>query len=282
MVVGSNKKNCNIRETMKRFLIPIIIICFYACSNPQKKENKEQSIQEKTTIDSLTNTETIDKNANELNFIEVARQSVLIGEKIELLDKNLKTIEDISNLTGKIVNIKGISDSLFNNSEDICKAFWYVKIETENVKGVVNGRQVFEIQNSNQDTSFTIDSNNIEILTTDFLGMGVDYEGDLMGCPVDQPVLIRDTKNNYFGLVDLIQNEYSKKASWDNEYPFFEIRSDDGCYDKIESITKDGTGFILKIHRNWQEGENDYEVLLKFADNKYIAEYLNFGEIKHE
>ncbi len=253
--------------------MPIIIISFYSCSNPQKKENKEQSIQEKTTID---------KNANELNFKEVVGQAVLIGEKIELLDKNLKTIEDYSNLTGKIVNIKGISDSLFNNSEDICKSFWYVKIETENIKGIVNGRQVFEIQNSSQDTSFTIDSNHIEILTTDFLGMGVDYEGDLMGCPVDQPILIKDTKNNYFGLVDLIQNEYSKQASWDNKYPFFEIRSDDGCYDKIESIEIEGTDIRLKIHRRWQEGENDFEVLLKFEDNKYKAEYLNFGEIKYE
>jgi hypothetical protein len=267
---------------MKRFIIPIIIISFYACSNPQKKENNEQSIQEKTTIDSLTNSETIDKNENDLKFKEAAGQAVLIGEKIELLDKNLKTIEDISNLTGKIVKIKGISDSLFNNTEDICQAFWYVKIETENFKGIVNGRQVFEIQNSEQDTSFTIDSNHIEILTTDFLGMGVDYEGDLMGCPVDQPIVIKDKKNNYFGLVDLIQNEYSKKASWDNEFPFFELRSDDGCYDKIVSIITNREGVRLKIHREWQEGENDYEVILSFINNKYQAEYLNFGEIKYE
>jgi hypothetical protein len=267
---------------MKRFLIPIIIVSIYACTNPQKKENKEQSIQEKNTIDSLTNTEILVKNANELNFKEVNGRAVLIGEKIELLDKNLKAIDDISNLTGRIVNIKGVSDSLFNNSEDICKAFWYVKIETENITGIVNGSQVFEIQNSNQDTSFTIGSNHIEILTTDFLGMGVDYEGDLIGCPVDQPILIKDTKNNYFGLVDLIQNEYSKKASWDNEYQFFEIRSDDGCYDKIESIITDGTGIRLKIHRRWQEGKNYYDVLLNFVDNKYKAEYLNFGERKYD
>ncbi len=263
---------------MKRFLIPIIITSFYACSNPQKKESNEQSIQEKTAIDSLTNTETV----NELNFKEFSGQAVLIGEEIELLDKNLKTIENTSYLTGKIVNIKSISDSLFNNSEDICQAFWYVKIETENIKGIVNGRQVFEIQNSNQDSSFTIDSNHIEILTTDFLGMGVDYEGDLMGCPVDQPILIRDAKNNYFGLVDLIQNEYSKQASWDNEYPFFEIRSDDGCYDKIESISVVGNEIRLKIHRSWQEGVNDFDVLLTFVDNKYKAEYLNFGERKYD
>lgn len=267
---------------MKRLLLSIIIISLYACSNPKKKENIEKSIQEKTTIESLTNIETIDKNANQLNFREVVGQAVLIGEKIELLDKDLKTIEDISNLTGKIVTIKGISDSLFNNFEDICKSFWCVKIETENINGIVNGRQVFEIQNSKQDTSFTINGNHIEILTTDFLGMGVDYEGDLMGCSVDQPILIKDTKNNIFGLVELVQNEYSRQASWDNNYPFFEIRSDDGCYDKIESIIVDGNEIKLKIHRSWQEGVNDFEVLLNFVDNKYKAEYLNFGKRKYD
>jgi hypothetical protein len=267
---------------MKRFLIPIIIISFYSCSNSQKKEIRQKSIQEQNINDSLTNIETLDKNVKELKFKEVNGQAVLIGEKIELLDKNLKTIDDISNLTGKIVNMKGVSDSLFNNTKDICEAFWYVNIESDNITGIVNGRNVFKIQKSNQDTSFIMNGNQIEILTTKFLGMGVEYEGDLMGCPVDQPILIKDSKNNYFGLVDLIQNEYSKKASWDNEYPFFEIRSDDGCYDKIESIIADGTEIKLKIHRRWQEGENDFEVLLNFADNKYQAEFLTFGEIKYE
>jgi hypothetical protein len=267
---------------MKKFLVLIIILNIYACSNPQKKENREHITQEHNTTDSLNRTETHDKKVNELKFKEVNGQGVLIGEKIELLDKSLKTIDNISNLKGKIVSIRGVSDSLFNNSKDVCEAFWYVKIEADSITGIVNGRQVFEIQNSNQDTSFTNNGNQIEILTTDFLGMGVDYEGDLMGCPVDQPILIKDSKNNYFGLVDLIQNEYSKKASWDNEYPFFEIRSDDGCYDKIESIIANGTEIKLKIHRRWQEGENDFEVLLNFVDNKYKAEYLNFGEREYK
>ncbi len=219
---------------------------------------------------------------SEITFKKTNGQAILLGNRIKILDNNLNVIEELSNIPPRIVEITGISDSLFNDTKEICNAFWYVKIQGEKIRGIANGRQVFEIQNSDQDTSFAIDRNLIEIHTTNFLGMGVDYNGDLMGCPVYQPILIKDKKNNYFGLVDLIKNEYSKKANWDNEYPFFEIRNDDGCQDKIKSITVDGEKIILKIHRVFQEGENDYEVLLKFENNKYVAEYLNFGEIKYE
>jgi uncharacterized protein YxjI len=234
-----------------------------ACSQTANKKNVQSEI------------------ISEITFKKANGQAILMGT-VKILDDNLNVIEEISNIPPQIVDIIGISDSLFNNTKEICNAFWYVKIKGEKINGIVNGRQVFEIQNSNQDTIFTVDGNQIEILTTDFLGMGVDFDGELMGCQVDQPVLIKDKKNGYFGLVHLIQNEYSKKASWDNEYPFFEIRSDDGCYDKIESIIADGTEIRLKIHRKWQEGENDYEVLLNFVDNKYKAKYLNFGDIKYE
>ncbi len=267
---------------MKRYLIAIILLSICACSNPQKKGNEQQSTQEQNSIGSLTNTAVLDKSGKELKFKETNEKAVLIGEKIELLDKNLNTIDDISNLKGKIIDIKGISDSLCNKSKNICDAFWYVKIETKNIVGIVNGRKVFKIQNSNQNTSFLIDSNQMQILTTGFLGMGVEYEGDLLGCPVNQPILMKDIKNNYFGLVALIQNEYSKKANWDNEYPYFELRSDDRCNDRIDSIISENEKIRLKIHRYYQEGENEYEVMLTFDNEKYTAEYLNFGEIRYK
>ncbi len=244
-------------------LLTILTIGLIACSQTTNKTNVQSDI------------------IPEITFKKTRGQAILMGKSVKILDSNLNVIEEISNNPPQIVDIIGISDSLFNNTKEICNAFWYVKVKGEKINGIVNGRQVFEIQNSNQDTSFTVDGNQIEILTTNFLGMGVDYDGELMGCQVDQPILIKDKKNNYFGLVDLIQNKYSKKASWDNEYPFFEIRSDDGCQDKIKTITVEGTNIKLKIHRVFQEGENDYEVLLKFENNKYIAEYLSFGEIKY-
>jgi hypothetical protein len=267
---------------MKKYIIPILILFIYACSNPQKKDSSQSINSEPERIEKLTIVDTMPAKVEEVILKVKNGQAVLIGEKIDLLDNKLTVIETLTNSIGQIVKITGISDSLFNNAEDICKSFWYVQIETENLKGLVNGRQLYEIQNSSQDTSILTDGQEIEIKTTNFLGMGVDYQGELMGCPVDQPILLKDTKNDYFGLVYLIQNDYSKKSSWDNEYPYFEIRSDDGCYDKIGSITIEEHGIKIKIHRNYQEGENDFEVLLSFDNGKYTAEFLNFGEIRYE
>ena len=127
---------------MKTYLIPIIILSVCACSNAQNKG---------------------------LKFNKTNSKGVLIGENIELLDNDLNKIDDISNLSGKIIDIVSVSDSLYNQSDNICDAFWFVKIKSANIDGIVNGRQVFEIQNSIQDTSFIIEDNQIEILTTDFL-----------------------------------------------------------------------------------------------------------------
>ena len=267
---------------MKRYLIQLIILNVFACSNPQDKETEQQNPQENNIVEPEITQENIATKIEGPKFKETNMQAVLIGNNIELLDNELKTIDNISNLSGDIIELTAVSDSLFNQSKDICDAFWYVKIKGADKEGIVNGRQVFKIVESKQDTSFTVNGNQIKILTTEFLGMGVNYQGELMGCPVDQPVLIRDTKNDFYGLIDLIPNEYSKKASWDNEYSFFELRSDDGAYDQIDSITTDGQKIRLKIHRSFQEGENDYEVLLSFDNDKYIAEYLNFGEVKYE
>ena len=80
---------------MKRYLIAVLILSISVCSYSQNK-------------------------VKELKFNEVNAQAVLIGEKLELLDNELKTIDDISNLNGNIVDIIGVSDSLFNHSNDIC------------------------------------------------------------------------------------------------------------------------------------------------------------------
>jgi len=270
---------------MKRYLIPIILLSFYACTNPQKKESKQTINQQPEKVDTLIRTEIVKNDIEELRFTKTNGKAILIGEKIELLDNNLKVIADISNLNGKVVSLKSVTDSLFNQGEDFesfCKSFWYVEIQSDSMQGIVSGRQVFKIQDLSPVEDFTINGNSIEFLRTDFFGMGVVYQGDLMGCPVDQPIVLKDSANDYYGLVDLVQNEFSKKASWGTAYAFFELRDDDGGHDEIDTLIIEGNKIRLRIHRGFQEGENDSDVLLSFENNKYTAEYLNFGEVSYE
>ncbi len=276
--VGNNKKNRKLKSMIKYLFI--IVLTFTACTKRDKKK-----IETKITQSEIINTPLKSKQV-EIEKIKLNKangKAVLIGENIKLLNNNLKVISDISSFNGKIVDIKAVSDSLFNNTgkdfKEFCKAFWYVKIESSQIQGIVSGRNIYKILDSKKTNT---KDNDIELLKTEFFGMGVEYNGDLMACPVNQPVIIKDKKNNYFGLVNLIQNQYSKEASWGSPYPYFELKHDDGGYDKVESITKNEENIILNVHRSFQEGENNSEVKLIYKNNKYIGEYINFGKRKYE
>lgn len=269
---------------MQKYLIFILALNIYACSNPNKKEHSKITVQQEKT-GTFAKPKSKILQTDELTFSRKDGKAILIGEKIKLLDTDLEFIADISNLSESIVNIKGVSDSLFKQNKEakeFCKSFWYVKIQIDTIVGVVDGRQVFEILNSNQFEKFVTNGNNIELFRTRFFGIGVEYKGDLMGCPVDQPIVLNDTAKKYYGLVDLVQNDYSKEASWGETYPYFELINDDGGQDKIETITVRNSKIMLRVHREFQEGENDSDIVLSYDNGRYKAEYLNFGKIRYK
>jgi hypothetical protein len=63
-------------------------------------------------------------NVSKITFKPLKAKAIIIGNSIKLLDINLKVIDDLSKLTTKYVEITGISDSLFNDTKDICNAYW--------------------------------------------------------------------------------------------------------------------------------------------------------------
>lgn len=252
---------------IKTIFLLNLVIGIISCTNSANKLNVQNNKSQAKSI---------------ITFNNVKGQAILIGEPIYLMDTDLKVINDISNQTTKLVKVTGVSDSLFNNTKDKCNAFWYVKIKIADKEGIVNGRQVFMIEDSDQDTTLLINGKKLEFLTTKCLAMGVVYQGDLMSCPVDQPVIIKDEKNNYFGLISVIHNNYYKEAIQNQDFRYFQLRFDAGYFDKIVTITPQKSGYKLSIHRGFQEGENDYDVLLKYEKGNYKAEYLNYGKIRYE
>jgi hypothetical protein len=252
-------------------LLTILAFGFISCSNygQQKIAIVDKEINQ-------TN------NTSKVNFKTVKSQAILIGKPIKLLDSNLNIIADISNMTSKFVEITGVSDTIFNDTKDLCNAFWYVKIKIANKEGIVNGKQVFKIEDSDQVISKVINGKKVEFQTTLCMAMGVEYNGELMDCPIDQPVIINDEANNFKGLIRVIPNEYLKEAVWNKDFEFFQLLNDGGHHDKIVEITPHESGLKLSIHRIFQEGQNDFDVLLRYNKGEYQAEYLNYGEIKYE
>jgi hypothetical protein len=216
--------------------------------------------------------------AHQLKFNKLDAKAVLIGEQINLLSDNLESIKDISEYSEKIIQVLAVSDSLFVDQDDFCNSYWLVKIKIGEFTGIVNGRQVFKLL---EGKTYWPNDKKIEIFKTQFFGMGIDYDGELLGCPVDQPIILKDDERNYFGLVNLMPNELSGKARWDNTYQFFELRNDDGYNDEITSIEVKQSSYILKIHRNFMEGENDFKVKLQYEYKMYSAEFVHFGEIEY-
>jgi len=45
-----------------------------------------------------------------------------------------------------------------------------------------------------------------------------------------------------------------KNKNYGDNYPYFELKDDDGAHDEIVSIDKQGDNYLLKIKRTYQEG----------------------------
>jgi len=266
--------------------ITILSLCVLPCCNSanKKAQNNEEQQTENEIPDTFSTTQNKNESLDIISFKPMNGQAVLLGNSIMLLNNNLEDIEDISNLNTKIVEITAISDSLINETDDICDAYWYVKIKSGDKEGIVNGKNVFQMEcpfedYSSQDKKMLIDGKRLEFLTTTGLTVGTVYDGSLVDCPVYQPLIILDEKNNFYGLINLIPNDTDNGRE---QFNYFQLESNSGIYEKIVSVDVDGATIKLKIHVVFQEGKTDYEVLLKYDQNKYTATCSDFGEIVYD
>ena len=151
---------------MKRllYIFPILLASCGQTSNKaqeqtpevikEKLESSEKSFEKKT-----------------ITFKGHKGRAVLIGEKIDVLDNELQSVMTLNE--SSIVEILGLSDSLFQKTDDYCDAFRYVKIKTDSQNGIIDGRNVYQLTESQQDTSFNYNDKKIDIKTTSFFGIGV-------------------------------------------------------------------------------------------------------------
>jgi hypothetical protein len=257
-------------------LVYIFTILITACGQKSNKPNGQ--------TDSLGNKQIATPPQSPfkkvINFNDFKGKAVLIGDKIEVLNDELEAESSINERS--IVEIIGISDSLFQNTVDKCRAFKYVKIRFGSQNGIIDGRNVHQITASEQDTSFYFKNKKFSICGTTYFGIGVSDDEGLTFCSnYHEPVVLIEGDSNQPKLIELVQNDISKKVTSNKVFKYFELMANDGAYDKIKKITPTNQGVILTIKREFQEGWNEYQVRLSLLEENYKAEYISYGKIKY-
>jgi hypothetical protein len=249
---------------MKKLSLIFSIFIFASCG--QKETN--------TKLESPAKTNIVSKNNKKIKFNKIKGKAILLGDNIKLLDENFNEIMDISFLNEQFVNITEVSDKYhkFKPNDDYCQEFKYVKVKTKGIEGYVDGKKLYAPIKHIQNKIVTIDNNQISLIATHNFGIGVSDDSGLTYCSVKTPAIFSDKIANYEGLVKMIRNKY-----YDEEYPYFELKDDDGANDQIESIVKQKDKYLLKINRTLQEGSAKLLVAIgKDLNENFAAEILEY------
>jgi hypothetical protein len=216
-----------------------------------------------------------------MTFNDLSGQAILVGGNVDILDLNLNKTSTLEE--GSLVYILGISDSLFQETDDFCDAFHYVKISIDSKEMLVDGRSIYQILGSTgQDTLIKFRDKEFELKTTSFFGIGASNEDGLTFCnKYYEPIVLIERKSNTTRFIQLIKNNISKEATWKHEFDYFVLMANDGASDKIENIEETSDGIILTIKREFQEGWNNSRVKITLDQADYHAEYMDYGEINY-
>ncbi|MCU4190170.1 hypothetical protein M9Q43_13485 [Flavobacterium sp. HXWNR29] len=255
---------------MKRLTTILSLILLISCGQQENKTN--QATTEK--VENLTT----DTSHTKITFCKVNGKGILLGDNLKLLNGNFKEIKDISYLNEQFVDITEVSDKYYKikPTDDYCQEFKYIKIKTKDFEGYVDGRKIYEPIKHFQNKIVKIDNKEVSFIATNYFGIGVSDDDGLTGCSINTPVVFSDKSVNYEGLVKMVKNE-----NYEDNYPYFELKQDDGANDEILSIEKQGDKYLLNIKRTYQEGGAN--LLVEVYNDKsgtFIAEIIKNERIE--
>lgn len=249
---------------MKKITTILSLIILISCGQQENKTNNQ-------TPEKVESVKT-DTKEIKITFYKVNGKGILLGDNIKLLDENFKEIRDISNLNEHFVDVTEVSDKYhkIKQTDDYCQEFKYVKIKTKDFEGYVDGRKIYEPIKHTQNKIVKIDNNEVSFIATTYFGIGVSDDDGLTGCLINTPVVFSDKSVNYEGLVKMVKNK-----NYEDNYPYFELKDDDGANDEILSIDKQGDKYLLKIKRTYQEGGANLLVeVYKDKSGIFVAEII--------
>ncbi|MDX1908279.1 MAG: hypothetical protein SF053_14680 [Bacteroidia bacterium] len=249
---------------MKTIATILSLTILISCGQ-QENKTSNQTIEKIESVKS-------DMNQTKITFYKVNGKGILLGGNIKLLDENYKEIKDISYLNEQFVDVTEVSDKYYKlkPTDDYCQEFKYVKIKTEDLVGYIDGRKIYEPIKNIQNKIVKIDNNEVSFIATSNFGIGVLDDDGLTGCSINTPVVFSDRSVNYEGLVKMVKNK-----NYEDNYPYFELKDDDGANDEILSIDKQGDKYLLKIKRTYQEsGANLLVEVYKDKSGTFVAEII--------
>ncbi len=249
---------------MKTLTTILSLILLISCGQQENKTNQD-------TTEKSESIKT-DSNQPKITFYKANGRVILLGNNIKLLDANFKEIKDISSLNEHFVDVIEVSDKYHKAkpTDDYCQEFKYVKIKTKDLEGYVDGRKIYEPIKHIQNKTVKINNNEVSFIATTYFGIGVSDDDGLTGCSINTPVIFSDKSVNYEGLVKMVKNK-----NYQDNYPYFELKDDDGANDEILNIDKKGDKYLLQIKRTYQEGRANLLVeIYKDKSGTFVAEII--------
>ena len=267
----------------------LLVSCnFFKSSSSEMTEEppiitEDEATQENTEDDYIPN---IPDGESDIAFKREKGEAILMGDTITTYDKKGKFLEYRMDLDRKFVTIKSISELMYNDTQEYCNEYHFVKAELPNGEPLIlDGRRVYKLQEKPFEKVFDA-SQAIRIYRTEYYGQPI-FTDELTGCdsPFDPVVLV--SIDGFKGLVTLEKNDIAHQVfNYDHssreKVDFLEFCDDEGCGEKVLNAQLTSDGIVLKMHRNFQEGYTNYKILLTKEEQGYKATYLDYPEPSYD
>ena len=287
---------------MKKIIYTIVALCLASCNFFSKSSSSDSDELKEPPIvagdysqedDGYPNVDiepdyspNIPDGVSDITFKREKGEAILMGDTIATYDKKGKFLEYRMDLDRKFVTIKAISELMYNDTQEYCNEYHFVKAELPNGEPLIlDGRRVYKLQEKPFEKVFDA-SQAIRIYRTEYYGQPI-FTDELTGCdsPFDPVVLV--SIDGFKGLVTLEKNDIAHQVfNYDHssrgKVDFLEFCNDEGCGEKVLNAALTSDGIVLKMHRNFQEGYTNYKILLTKEEQGYKATYLDYPEPSYE
>ena len=267
----------------------LLVSCnFFKSSSSEMTEEppiitEDEATQENTEDDYIPN---IPDGESDIAFKREKGEAILMGDTIATYDKKGKFLEYRMDLDRKFVTIKAISELMYNDTQEYCNEYHFVKAELPNGEPLIlDGRRVYKLQEKPFEKVFDA-SQAIRIYRTEYYGQPI-FTDELTGCgsPFDPVVLV--SIDGFKGLVTLEKNDIAHQVfNYDHssrgKVDFLEFCNGEGCGEEVLNAQLTSDGIVLKMHRNFQDGYTNYKILLTKEEQGYKATYLDYPEPSYD